>query len=317
MTIAIVFPGQGSQSIGMGQDLAQNFPCARLVFEEVDEALGEKLSALMFEGTLEDLSLTRNTQPALMAVSLAVVRVLEQELGLPLSNLARLAAGHSLGEYSALTALGVFDVTTCTRLLRLRGEAMQSAVPLGVGAMAVLMGGTLEMVNTLTQAAAQDQVCMLANDNATDQQVISGHKEAVERAIALAPEMGFKRALPLRASAPFHSSLMAPAALAMKEAFEKTTFNPLPLSVVANVTAETCSDANGFRTLLVTQVAGQVRWRESLHYMANHGITRLLELGAGKVLCGLAKRTTPDLQSQAIGTVEDIKGFLEARPFAH
>ena len=313
MTTAIVFPGQGSQSIGMGQDLAHNFPSARLVFEEVDEALGENLSALIFEGSIEDLTLTRNTQPALMAVSLAVVRALEQELGHPIASLARLAAGHSLGEYSALTALGVFDITTCARLLRLRGEAMQAAVPPGVGAMAVLMGGTLEMVDTLTRAAAQGQVCMLANDNSTDQQVISGHKEAIERALELAPEMGFKRALPLKASAPFHSSLMTPAALAMKEAFEKTTFNPLPLSIVANVTAQPCSDADGFRTLLVTQVAGQVRWRESLHYMANHGISRLLELGAGKVLCGLAKRTTPDLQSQALGTVEDIRGFLLSR----
>jgi [acyl-carrier-protein] S-malonyltransferase len=176
--------------------------------------------------------------------------------------------------------------------------------------MAVLIGGTLEMVNELTHQAAQGQVCMLANDNSTEQQVISGHKEAIERAIVLAPTLGFKRALPLKASAPFHSSLMAPAALAMQEAFEKTTFNPLALSVVPNVTAEICSESNGFRTLLVTQVAGQVRWRESLHFMAAHGVTHFLELGAGKVLSGLSKRTVPDIQTQAIGTVDEMKAFL-------
>ena len=311
MSTALLFPGQGSQSIGMGQDLYLNFPCARLVFEEVDDALGEKLSSLIFEGILENLTLTRNTQPALMAVSLAVVRVLEQELGHPIAKLARFAAGHSLGEYSALTALGVFDIATCARLLRIRGEAMQAAVPPGIGAMAALLGGNIDQAKQLILEAGQGQVCMLANDNSTEQQVISGHKEAIDRALTLAPAHGFKRGLLLPVSAPFHCALMEPAALKMKSAFEKTTFGPLSLPVVTNVTATAQGESAAFRQLLVTQVTGQVRWRESLHYMAHQGITHLLELGAGKVLCGLAKRTTPELQAQALGTVEDLKNFIE------
>ena len=310
MTTALVFPGQGSQSIGMGKDLSLNFPAARAVFQEVDDALGEHLSTLMFEGDIAQLTLTRNTQPALMAVSLAVIRALEQEMGKPITTCARLAAGHSLGEYSALAALGALDVTTCAKLLRLRGNAMQEAVAPGVGAMAALLGGTLDMAQALTEEAAQGQVCMIANDNSTEQQVISGHREAIERAIEKATAHGFKRALPLPVSAPFHCSLMAPAAEAMEETFKTVEFNPLPIPVVANVTAVACPQVSVFPGLLVNQVTGRVRWRETLHYMVENRVTRLLEMGAGKVLCGLAKRTTPDLQTQAIGTVEDVKSFL-------
>ena len=311
MTRAFVFPGQGSQAVGMGKPLADAFPAARHVFEEVDEALRQKLSTLMFEGPEADLTLTANTQPALMAVSMAVVRVLETEFGLALPRIASHVAGHSLGEYSALAAAGALDVAQAARLLRLRGEAMQRAVPVGAGAMAALLGLDLAAAQDVAREAAQGDVCDCANDNAPGQVVVSGTKAAVERAVEIAKTKGAKRAVMLQVSAPFHCALMRPAAEAMAEALAAATIAPPRVPVVANVTAAPVSDPDAIRDLLVRQVTGLVRWRECVLALKTLGATSLVECGSGKVLTGLAKRIEPDLTALALGAPADIEAFAK------
>ncbi|MDP4990022.1 MAG: ACP S-malonyltransferase, partial [Marivita lacus] len=282
MSRAFLFPGQGAQTIGMGRDLADAYPEARAVFEEVDDALGEKLSALIWEGEIEALTLTANAQPALMATSLAAMRALEAE-GVSVTS-AAYVAGHSLGEYSALTAVGALSVSDAARLLRARGTAMQDAVPVGVGAMAAILGLGLEDVRAVAEAAAQGEVCDAANDNDPGQVVVSGHKAAVERAVDLAKEAGAKRALLLPVSAPFHCALMAPAAEAMADALGKVTINTPAVPVVANVRAEAVSDPETIRALLVEQITGAVRWRESVTWMVGQGADEFWEIGAGKAV---------------------------------
>lgn len=308
---AFVFPGQGSQAVGMGRELAAAFAPAREIFEEVDEALKQKLSALMFEGPAEALTLTANAQPALMAVSLAVVRVLEREGGVPLDRAAVLVAGHSLGEYSALAAAGAFDVAAAAKLLRLRGEAMQRAVPPGAGAMAALLGVELDQAAAICAEAADGQVVEIANDNGGGQVVISGTAAAVERAIALARAKGVKRALPLPVSAPFHCALMAPAADAMAKALAAEPPRAPLVPVVANVTARPVTDPVEIRDLLVQQVTATVRWRESVAAMKADGVDCVVELGAGKVLAGLVKRIDPELAASSVGTPAEIEAFLK------
>jgi [acyl-carrier-protein] S-malonyltransferase len=310
---AYVFPGQGSQFIGMGKDLAAAFPRAREVFEEVDEALAQHLSKMMFEGAESDLNLTENTQPALMAVSVAVARVLQQarpDLFHP--GKAKFVAGHSLGEYSALTAAGAFSVGDAARLLKLRGQAMQKAVPVGVGAMAALLGLDLPAVAGIVKEAGAGEIVTVANDNSPGQVVVSGHKAAVERVIAIATAKGAKRAILLPVSAPFHCPLMRPAAEAMAEALSKTKLLAPSVALVANVVAEAISDPEKIRTLLVEQVMGMVRWRESVLYMKSRGVTGLVELGAGKVLTGLTKRIDESLIAQAVGTPQAIDEFVKS-----
>lgn len=308
---AFVFPGQGSQAVGMGRDLAAAFAHAREVFEEVDEALKQRLSALMFEGPAEALTLTANAQPALMAMSLAVVRVIEREGGVRLPQVATLVAGHSLGEYSALAAAGAFDVTNAARLLRLRGEAMQQAVAPGAGAMAALLGVELDQAAAICAEAAEGEVVEVANDNGGGQVVISGAAAAVERAIALAKAKGVKRALPLPVSAPFHCALMAPAADAMAKALAAEPPRAPLVPVVANVTAQPVSDPVEIRDLLVQQVTATVRWRESVATMKAEGVDTVVELGAGKVLAGLVKRIDPELAASSVGTPAEIEAFLK------
>tara|TARA_R110002072_G_scaffold136308_1_gene278683 strand:- start:5908 stop:6864 length:957 start_codon:yes stop_codon:yes gene_type:complete len=317
MKRAFVFPGQGSQAVGMGRDLAENFEAARLVFEEVDEALSQKLSKLMFEGPGDDLVLTENAQPALMAVSLAALRVLETEGGFRLLDKAVLVAGHSLGEYSALTAVGALDLSDCARLLKLRGRSMQQAVPVGEGAMAALLGVDFAVAETISQQACVTpeggkEVCQAANDNAPGQVVVSGHKGAVERALDLAKARGAKRAVLLPVSAPFHCALMAPAADAMQAALATTALMPLAVPCVANVTATAVSDLETVRRLLVQQVTGTVRWRESVNYMKTQGVEQLVEIGAGKVLSGLTRRIDREMSGVAVGTPADIESFLNS-----
>jgi len=317
MALALVFPGQGSQAPGMGRDLAAAFPVARQTFEEVDEALKQKLSVLMFEGPADQLTLTANAQPALMAHSLAVLRVLEQEGGFDLAGRVALVAGHSLGEYSALTAARAFDLGTAARLLRLRGEAMQKATPAGTGAMAALLGAELEQAQALCAAHATDpatgkaEVLEVANDNGGGQVVISGAKAAVDRAIAAAPAAGIKRALPLPVSAPFHCALMAPAAEVMAEALERAPIAAPVVPVIANVTAAKATDPAMIRDLLVAQVTATVRWRECVAAMAAMGCDRFAEIGAGKVLTGLMKRNAPNATATAIGTPAEVEAFLK------
>jgi [acyl-carrier-protein] S-malonyltransferase len=311
MTRAFVFPGQGSQAVGMGKPLAEAFAAARLVFEEVDDALGQKLSHLMFEGPDGDLVLTANAQPALMAVSVAVVRVLEQEFRLSLPALASHVAGHSLGEYSALAAAGALRLSDAARLLRLRGDAMQRAVPVGEGAMAALLGLDLPAAQEVAREAAQGDVCDCANDNAPGQVVVSGAKAAVERALEIAKAKGAKRALLLPVSAPFHCALMRPAADAMAEALGRAEIAPPRVPLVANVTASATSDPAAIRDLLVRQVTGMVRWRESVSWMKGAGVASLVECGAGKVLTGLAKRIEPDMAAVALNLPADIEAFAK------
>ena len=312
MSRALVFPGQGSQAVGMGKALAEAFPRARAVFDEVDAALSQKLSTVMFEGPAEELTLTANAQPALMAVSLAVMRVLEAEAGLDLARDAAFVAGHSLGEYSALAAAGTFSVADAARLLRVRGEAMQSATPVGVGAMAALLGLDEAAAAEVAREAAQGQVCDVANDNGGAQVVVSGHKAAVERAVALAPGKGAKRAVMLAVSAPFHCALMAPAAEAMRKALAAVEMRPLAVPVVANVEAAPLTDPAAIRDALVRQVTATVRWRESVAYMAGQGVDRFYEIGSGKVLTGLVKRIAPGATGTAVGTPEDVAAFKAA-----
>jgi len=311
MTRAFVFPGQGSQAVGMGRELAEAFEVARLTFEEVDDALDQRLSRLMFEGPEADLTLTENAQPALMAVSVAVLRVLQQQGGVDLRTHATFVAGHSLGEYSALCAAGAFSLPDTARLLKLRGQSMQKAVPVGKGAMAALLGADLEQAQAIAADAAQGEVCAVANDNASGQVVISGATEAIDRAIALAAERGLKRSVRLPVSAPFHCPLMQPAAEAMAEALEAVTVNTPAVPVVANVTASAVSDPAEIRRLLVEQVTGMVRWRESVLYMKGQGVESLVELGAGKVLAGLAKRIDKEVGAVSVGTPADVEAFLK------
>ena len=311
MTRAFVFPGQGSQAVGMGRALAEAFPAARLVFEEVDEALKQKLSRLMFEGPEADLTLTENAQPALMAVSLAVVRVIEAEGGVTLADKGAFVAGHSLGEYSALAAAGALRLADAARLLKRRGLAMQRAVPVGEGAMAALLGLDLPAAQEIAAAAAGADICATANDNAPGQVVVSGHKAAVERAIALAGERGARRSVLLPVSAPFHCALMQPAADEMAEALADVAVAVPALPLVANVTAAAVSDAETIRGLLVRQVTGMVRWRESVLYMRDNGVESLIELGAGKVLSGLARRIDRDLAAAAAGVPDEVEAVLK------
>ena len=310
MTTAIIFPGQGSQTVGMGRDLHDAFPAARAVFEEVDEALGESLSRLMFEGEQSELTLTRNAQPALMAISVAAVRALEAEGAWRLKERAAFVAGHSLGEYTALAASGCLALADAARLLRLRGEAMQQAVPVGAGAMAALIGADLAQAEAIAKAAAGDEVCVVGNDNAPGQVVISGTASAVERGVALAPDHGIKRAVTLPVSAPFHSPLLAPAAETMAAAFENMQFMPLAVPVVSNVTARPVREASDVPALLVRQVTAMVRWRESVLHMAGEGVDTLIEVGAGRVLTGLARRIDRALGASAVGTVAEVDALL-------
>jgi [acyl-carrier-protein] S-malonyltransferase len=312
MRRAFIFPGQGSQAVGMGKSLAEAFPQARAVFDEVDDALSQKLSTLIWEGPADELTLTANTQPALMAVSLATIRVLEAEAGLDLSRDAVYVAGHSLGEYSALAAAGSLSVADTARLLRIRGNAMQSAVPVGQGAMAALLG--LEFAGALDVAreAAQGEVCDAANDNGGAQVVVSGHRSAVERAVAIAQAKGAKRAVMLPVSAPFHCALMAPAAEAMRDALASVEVRAPAVPVVANVEAAAVSDPAVIRDALVRQVTGTVRWRESVAYMAAQGVNAFHEVGAGKVLTGLVKRIAAGATATSVGTPDDVAAMKAA-----
>lgn len=312
---AFIFPGQGSQFVGMGRDLAAAFAPAREVFEEVDEVLGQRLSKLMFEGPGEELTLTENAQPALMALSLAVLRVMEREGGVRLGSVAAMVAGHSLGEYSALAAAGAFTVAEAARLLRLRGTAMQAAVPAGQGAMAALLGVDMERAAAICAEAATApdgtrEVVSPANDNGGGQVVISGHRSAVERAVEVAKAHGVRRAMLLPVSAPFHCALMAPAAEAMEKALAAAPLAPPVVPVVANVTAERVIDPDAIRELLVRQVTGTVRWAESVQAMAGWGVESFLELGAGKVLAGLVRRVAPDAEAASVGTPAEIEAVL-------
>ncbi|ARQ02143.1 ACP S-malonyltransferase [Pseudorhodoplanes sinuspersici] len=316
MAAAFVFPGQGSQAVGMGKALAEAFPAARAVFEEVDSALGEKLSAVMWDGPADRLTLTENTQPALMAVSLAAMRVLEAEAGLDLKRDAKFVAGHSLGEYSALAAAGAFSIGDAARLLRIRGNAMQKAVPVGEGAMAALLGLSFEDAAAAAQEAAQGEVCQTANDNGGGQVVVSGNKAAVERAVEIAKGKGAKRAMLLQVSAPFHCALMQPAADAMAEALSKTNVNKPVVPVVANVLAQPIDDPQEIVRRLVEQVTGTVRWRECVETMAGAGVTQFYEVGSGRVLTGLLKRIVDGATGSAIGTPDDIAAFKAARSAA-
>ena len=304
MSRAFVFPGQGAQTIGMGRALADAYPAARAVFDEVDEALGEKLSALIWEGTAEELTLTANAQPALMATSIAVVRALQAE-GVGVGS-AAYVAGHSLGEYSALCAAGVLSLSDTARLLRIRGRAMQAAVPVGVGAMAALLGLDFAAAAEVAAEAAQGQVCQAANDNDPGQVVVSGHRESVERALEIAKAKGAKRAILLPVSAPFHCALMQPAADAMAVALEGVVFLSPSVPVVANVRAEAVSDPSVLRALLVEQVTGVVRWRESVLWMAGQGVTEFWEIGAGKALSGMIRRIVKEAECRSVGTPEDV-----------
>ena len=313
MAVAFVCPGQGSQTVGMGKALADSFAPARQVFAEVDEALGESLSKLIFEGPQDTLTLTQNAQPALMAVSVAVMRVLQAEAGLDLKRVAKFVAGHSLGEYSALASEGAFSVADAARLLRTRGLAMQKAVPVGVGAMAALLGMDYEAATSVAREAAQGEVCQAANDNGAGQVVVSGHKGAVERAVEIAKGKGAKRAMLLPVSAPFHCALMQPAAEVMAEALSKVTVNAPAVPVVSNVKASALSDPAQIVQGLIAQVTGTVRWRESVAYMAQQGVTTFYELGAGKVLSGLIKRIADGASATAIGTPDDVAAFKAAR----
>lgn len=312
MSRAFVFPGQGSQAVGMGRDLYEAFRAARDVFEEVDEALGQRLSRLMFEGPEAELTLTENAQPALMAVSLAVIRVLETEGGIDLAKTAAFVAGHSLGEYSALAAAGTFTLADAARLLKIRGQAMQKAVPVGEGAMAALLGLDFAQAGEVAAEAAQGEVCAAANDNAPGQVVVSGHKAAVERAIQIAAGKGAKRSVLLPVSAPFHCALMQPAAEAMAEALSKVAMSGPRVPLVANVTATRAVDAASIRDLLVQQVTGTVRWRESVLYMKEQGVDTLVELGSGKVLSGLAKRIDREMAGQSVNGPADVDTFLKS-----
>jgi [acyl-carrier-protein] S-malonyltransferase len=312
MTLAFVFPGQGSQAVGMGHDLAEAFPAARHVFEEVDDALGQKLSKVMFEGPEETLVLTENAQPALMAVSMAVMRVLAEDGNIALADKAAFVAGHSLGEYSALAAASAISLGDAARLLKLRGQSMQKAVPVGVGAMAAIIGPEFDVVRDIAAQAAAGDVCDVGNDNAPGQVVLSGDKAAVERAVKIAADQGVRRSIMLPVSAPFHCALMKPAADAMEEALAETQLLAPVVPVVANVTAEAVSDPALIRELLVRQVTEMVRWRECVLYMKGQGVDTLVELGAGKVLGGLTRRIDREMTGRSVQGPDDIEELLKS-----
>lgn len=311
MTLAVTFPGQGSQSVGMGASLIEGSAAAKAVFDEVDDALGEKLSDLIANGPEETLTLTANAQPALMAVSIAALRALEEK-GFDLANHAAFVAGHSLGEYSALCGAGTFSISDTARLLRIRGNAMQEAVPVGQGGMAAIIGLEHSDVEAICSAVSDLGACQIANDNGGGQLVISGKKEAVEKATELASEKGAKRALLLPVSAPFHSTLMGPAAEAMEQALSDVEMKNPVVPLVANVLAGPVESADEIRTRLVEQVTGRVRWSESVSWMGENGVTQLMEVGSGKVLSGLARRINRDLKSINVGSIEDIDKAMEA-----
>jgi len=313
MKPAFTFPGQGSQAVGMGKSLADNFAAAREVFAEVDDALGQHLSQLMWEGPIDELTLTANAQPALMAVSMAAIRALETEAGLDLAKEAAFVAGHSLGEYSALAAARSLTLADTARLLRIRGDAMQKAVPVGQGAMAALIGLEFDAADAVAREAAQGEVCSAANDNGGGQVVISGARAAVERALPIAQERGAKRAMLLPVSAPFHCALMQPAAEAMAEALAQVTISAPLAPLVANVTAQAETDPDAIRANLVKQVTGTVRWRECVAWMAGQGVETFYEVGAGKVLTGLVKRIASNGKGVAVGSADDVKAFVAAR----
>lgn len=309
---ALLFPGQGSQTVGMGVALAEAFPAAREVFQEVDDALDQKLFTLMREGPDSDLTLTENAQPALMASSLAVLRVLEKECGFRVSTRAHFVAGHSLGEYSALCAAGTFGLADTARLLKTRGLAMQSATPAGLGGMAAILGLETALLEEVVKEAAEGEICVLANFNSPGQIVISGHADAIARACELAKAKGAKRALPLSVSAPFHSPLMEPAARVMQEALDKVTMRDPSVPLIANVTAEEVREAANIRRLLVAQVTGAVQWENSMRTLADKGVTRVLELGTGKVLSGLIKRIAPEIEAMSIDLPKDFDAFVKS-----
>jgi [acyl-carrier-protein] S-malonyltransferase len=311
MSIAFIFPGQGSQAVGMGAELAKAYPAAQAVFSEVDEALGQKLSQLMWEGPEADLTLTENAQPALMAVSLAVLRVLAETKGLALESKASYVAGHSLGEYSALAAAGALTLADTARLLKTRGRAMQEAVPVGEGAMAALLGADLAQAKELAKAASDGEVCEAANDNAPGQVVISGQRTAIERAVKLAPDYGARRAVLLPVSAPFHCALMQPAADVMAEALAGVEIKAPVVPLVANVLAEPISDPEAIRTRLVEQVTGMVRWRETMLYLAGNGVDTVYEVGAGRVLTGIARRFD-GIEAKSVGTPDELEAAAAA-----
>lgn len=310
MARALVFPGQGSQAVGMGKDLYDAFSSAREVFQEVDDALGQNLSKLMFEGPEDDLTLTENAQPALMTVSLAAMAVLKSEGGFDLSTSADFVAGHSLGEYSALAAAGTFSLADTARLLKLRGQSMQQAVPVGEGAMAALLGLDLDATKEVVEAAADGEVLATANDNAPGQVVVSGKTSAVERAVDVAKEKGAKRAMLLQVSAPFHCPMMAPAADVMAKALSEVEVSAPVVPLIANVTAAPVSDPAEIQRLLVEQVTGMVRWRESVETMKSKGVDTLVEVGSGKVLSGLARRIDRELTSANVDSPADVEAFL-------
>ncbi|MBI1300914.1 MAG: ACP S-malonyltransferase [Alphaproteobacteria bacterium] len=307
---AFIFPGQGSQFIGMGKDLAETYAEAREVFEEVNDALSQNLSGMMFDGDEADLNLTENTQPALMAVSIAVMRILEKQGKITVADKSNFVAGHSLGEYSALTAAGTIALRDTAKLLKLRGTSMQKAVPVGVGSMAAILGLDYDIVETIAQNAAQNEICTAANDNSVGQVVVSGHKNAVARAVVLATEQGAKKAVILPVSAPFHCALMAPAAEAMAPALAETEFKAPAVPVVANVTAQAESDPQKLKDLLVQQITGAVRWRESVLYMKEQGVEEMIEIGAGKVLSGLTRRIDKSIDGKNVGTMEEIDAII-------
>jgi [acyl-carrier-protein] S-malonyltransferase len=312
MAIAFTFPGQGSQAVGMGKALAEAFPAAKAVFDEVDAALSQKLSQVMWEGPIEMLTLTENAQAALMAVSVAVVKVLQAEAGLDLARDVKFVAGHSLGEYSALAAAGAFSIADAAKLLKIRGQAMQKAVPVGTGAMAALLGVELDAAKALAAEAAQGDVCDVANDNGGGQVVVSGSKAAVERAAEIAKGKSI-RAMMLPVSAPFHCALMQPAADAMRDALSKVQVNKPVVPVVANVTASAVTDPKEIIALLVRQVTGTVRWRECVQYLAANGVTKIVEAGSGKVLTGLLKRIAKEVSGQPVGTPDDVAAYQAAK----
>ena len=308
MKYAFVFPGQGSQFVGMGKELADNFKSAKEVFEEVNDALGQDLFNLMINGPENELMLTANTQPALMAHSMAVVKVLEKEFGINLKDKATFVAGHSLGEYSAACASGVFSIEDTAKLLRIRGDAMQKAVPLGVGGMAAVLGLSFKDVDALVEACAdENNICVAANDNSDGQVVLSGHIAAIEKAVEIAPEFGAKRCVKLPVSAPFHSPLMQPAAQTMAHALMQVECNDAQIPLIANVLATPIVSGKEIIKNLVEQVTGTVRWRETITYMKEQGITDIIELGAGKVLSGIAKRSAKEINSASVGTVAEIE----------
>ena len=313
MSIAFLFPGQGSQAVGMGKALAATFAVARAVFDEVDAALGDKLSTTMWEGPADRVTLTENAQPALVTVSLAAMRVLEAEAGVDLKRDAAFVAGHSVGEYSALAAAGALTLADAVRLVRIRGRSMQQAVPVGVGAMAALIGAEFELATAIAAEAAQGEIVQAANDNGGGQVVVSGHKAAVERAVEIAKAKGVRRAMMLPVSGPFHSALMQPSAAVMADALAKVTVKPPSVPLVANVLAKPTSDPAEIVRGLVAQVTGTVRWRESIVFMAQAGVTTFYEVGSGKVLSGLVKRIAEGASGVSIGTPEDVAAFKASR----